>query len=108
MSRPALKELTDASIRVVYSDVANWSTRISASSRKTRVLYLNAPVNCWFPTLIPYRPPLKIKSDMKPPEPFSMNMPTWVVPEVVLILTTISTSVVACATCQWRAVAPEL
>lgn len=90
--------LTDASLRVVDGQIADWKTSQNVQSlctTKDAGLEEFSPVNCWFPILIPVFPPLKIKSDMNPPDPFSMNMPVWPVPDAVLMLTTTSTRVVA-------------
>ena len=58
-------------------------------------------VNCWLPQRIPIAPPSNVRSPRKPPDPFSMNIPMWVLPSARLMRNSMVCKLVAWATCQW-------
>lgn len=90
----------------IFCQVQPQSHTICTAVRQLLNFRLRA-VYCWEPARQPMFPPLKVKSETKPPLPFSVKIPTWVtlLPEVASgILKTRFCRLVPWATCQWMPV----
>jgi hypothetical protein len=79
--------------------------KFTVDSQPTFQIYLIAVISrCTYKKETFESPPLKTKSPMYPPDPFSMNIPWWALPDAVLSWKTILIKEVACETCQWMPV----